>query len=185
MWFIQWVNELCRYMLNTTPHSSMGDRLPITNVLCFIFFVILSEVKHMWSSNSILLPMLAFPDMFVEVIKHGIQRWGGSCLRFVLSAFNQTILNSGTSLLCAITTVWMCVKDEFTGNSFEGLFTNQHTSLNLQSGAMIMATTTELVRSGTVVLRTVTWWAAPVWATGKESSSVNPVSKAKFFNSWV
>lgn len=138
----------------------------------------------MWSSNSTLLLMLAFPDMFVAVIKHDRQIWGGSCLRFVLSAFNQTILNSGTSLLCAITTVWMCVKDEFTGNlkcispdTFEGLCTNQYTSLNLQSGAMIMATTTELVRSGTDKLRTVTWWAAPVWAAGKESSSVNPVSR--------
>ncbi len=66
-------------------------------------------------------------------------------------------------------------------DTYEGLFTNQHTYLNLQSGAMIMATTTELARSGTVMLRTVTWWAAPVWAAGKESSSVNPVSKAKFF----
>lgn len=62
-------------------------------------------------------------------------------------------------------------------DTFEGLFTNQHTYLNLQSGAMIMATTTELARSGTVMLKTVTWWAAPVWAAGKESSSVNPVSK--------
>lgn len=121
--------------------------------------------------------------MFVEVFKHDSQRWGGSCLRFVLSAFNQMILNSETSLLSAITTVWMFVKDEYTGNSNVFLHTllrvyiaNQHASLNLQSGAMTMATTTELARSGTVMLRTVTWWAAPVWETGKESLNVNPVS---------
>lgn len=58
----------------------------------------------------------------------------------------------------------------------ESLYANQHASLNLQSGAMTMVTTTELVRSGTAMLRTVTWWAAPVWATGKESLNVNPVS---------
>lgn len=39
-----------------------------------------------------------------------------------------------------------------------------------------MVITTASVRSGTAMLRMVTWWVVPVWAMARESSSVSPVS---------
>lgn len=58
---------------------------------------------------------------------------------------------------------------------------NTNDCLRRQSGATITASTTVSVKSGTVTRITDTWWAAPVWGMGEESSSVNHV-RFFFFN---
>lgn len=90
----------------------------------------------------------------------------------------------------SLKSVFSCVLDFFLSASSLQLYPLLLSFLNLsafvchhslpQSGAMTTAIITALDKSGIVVLRTVIWWAAPVWAMAKESSNANHVSTQSF-----